>query len=192
MARQISLIQVLWGEYRARIIILVLLTVILAGGVLCKQWLVEPKLAALSGEQFQLQQYVRQRQVEFANSGVPVSTVEQMERNLKRFYDLIPPASQFSQFVGELFQWADQADLVIAQINYKPELDEESGFLNYGLSFSVKGRYGQIKKFISLLESSERILLIDSISLNGSSSSRSDDSVSLNIALTTYFQESSS
>lgn len=192
MAKQTSFIQAAWEQSRARIIILVLLVAAVIAAFAGQQLVVEPHLQALSAKQFQLQQYVRQRQVEFANSGIPVSTAEQLEKNLNRFTALVPPKEQFSLFLGELFDWSNQTDLDINQISYQPEIDEETGFLRYGLNFSVNGSYARVKKFIHLLENSERILMIDTISLSGGSGKKKDGEVSLNIALTTYFQGESS
>lgn len=189
---QASLVQAIWGENRGKIILLLLLVIAVVGAYAGQQLVVEPHLQALSTEQFHLQQYVRQRQVEFANSGIPVSTAEQLEKNLERFSSLIPPKEKFSLFIGELFEWSGDTDLEITQVSYQPEIDDETGFLRYGLNFSVTGRYAQIKKFIHLLESSKRILMIDEISLSGAGGNKKDGIVSLNIALTTYFQGESS
>lgn len=75
-------------------------------------------------------------------------------------------------------------------MSYQPELDPETGFLLYGLSFSVDGRYAEIKKFIHLLENSSRIILIDNISLSDKSGkSGHPEKVSLQIKLRSYFRE---
>jgi type IV pilus assembly protein PilO len=192
MAKQTSFIQAVWEQSRLKIVILILLVTAVVVSFVGQQLVVEPHLQALSAKQFKLQQYVRQRQVEFTNSGIPVSMAEQLEKNLDRFTALIPPKEQFSHFVGELFEWSNQTKLEITQVNYQPEIDDETGFLRYGLNFSVNGSYARIKKFIHLLENSERILMIDKISLSGGSRKKKGSEVSLNIALTTYFQGESS
>ena len=148
MTQSTSLIKAAWDQNRGRIILLLFLVIAVVVALMGKLLVVEPHLQSLSAEQFHLQQYVRQRQVEFANSGIPVSTAEQLEKNLERFARLVPPKEEFSLFIGELFDWSGQTDLEITQINYSPEVDEETGFLRYGLNFSVKGSYTRIKKFI--------------------------------------------
>jgi len=189
---QTSIFQTVWNQGKARILILLFLAILVTAAFLGQQLIVEPHLQSLSAEQFQLQQYVRQRQVEFANSGVPVSTAEQLEKNLEQFAGLIPPKETFSLFIGDLFDWSGKTNLEITQVNYQPEIDDETGFLRYGLNFSVSGSYPQIKKFIHLLESSTRILMIDKITLSGAGGSKKEGIVNLNIALTTYFQGESS
>jgi len=189
---QTSIFQTVWNQGKARILILLFLAILVTAAFLGQQLIVEPHLQSLSAEQFQLQQYVRQRQVEFANSGVPVSTAEQLEKNLEQFAGLIPPKETFSLFIGDLFDWSGKTNLEITQVNYQPEIDDETGFLRYGLNFSVSGSYPQIKKFIHLLESSKRLLMINQIALSGAGGSKKEGFVNLNIALTTYFQGESS
>ena len=96
---------------------------------------------------------------------------------------------QFADFVGELFYLADQAQLEIKQISYQPEVDEETEFLYYGLSFSVQGTYQQLKQFIHLLESAQRIMIIDKIAMSGKRDKSDRAQVELQINLTTLFQE---
>lgn len=188
MSKTSALLQVLWEQNRARFVLTLVLLVVIIAALLGQQFFVEPHLQSLSHEQFRLQQYIRQRQVDYANSGVPISTVEQLERNLQRFDDMVPAEENFSLLLGDLFGWAEETGLSITSINYSHEDKQKSTYLNYGLSFSVSGAYNQIKKFIHLLENSERILMIDSIALSGSSAKGKVEDVKLNIDLTTYFK----
>ncbi len=185
MFQQYPLITAVWEHNRLRIIIIAVLLLLVVAAFVEQQWVSEPNLLALRTEQSRLQQHVRQRQMEFANSGVPVSAAEQMEKNLQQFNQLIPAQTDFSDFIGELFDWAQQAGLEIHQINYQPEHEKETKFLRYGLSFSVKGSYPQIKKFIHLLENTKRIVLVEKISLAGSSANKKKDRVDLKIELST-------
>lgn len=188
MIQRHPLFLAVWEQQRIKLLLTLLLLLIVTGTFSVQRWIVEPNLQELSTEQFSLQQHVRQRQVDFANSGVPISMAERIEKNLQQFNELIPPLTDFSLFLGELFDWSHQAKLEIHQVNYRPEPDEETGYFRYGLSFSVKGKYHQVKKFIHLLENSDRILIIDKISLAGSLNDKKTDSVDLRIVLTTYFQ----
>jgi type IV pilus assembly protein PilO len=173
--------------------VIIVLLFCVSGAFAAQRWITEPHLLALRTEQSRLQQHVRQRQMKFINSGVPVSAAEQLEKNLHRFNQLIPATTDFSAFLGELFDWSQQAGLEIHQINFQPEVEKESGFLRYGLSFSVAGNYAQVKQFVHLLENARRILLVEQIALSGSSTtSKGNPSVALRIKLATYFQEGSS
>jgi len=143
----------------------------------------------LQHQQKTLQKQLRAREAKLAESGVPVSDVERMETDLQKFSQLIPEKQKFADFIGELFDWAKQSQLSIRQVSYQPEIDKDTKFLNYGLSFSVQGRYAQLKKFIHLLENSNRLLIIDDITLAGRKQKDKAANVSLQIKLTTYFQE---
>lgn len=183
-----SFIQVFWEQYRARVVMILILILLTVAALAVRQLVVEPRLQSLSEEQFRMQQLIHRRKVDFANSGIPVSMAAQLDKNIRKFNALIPQKNLFSLFLGDLFAWSEEAGLELDQIKYNPESDEETGFLRYGVNFSVKGSYAQIKEFIHLFEQSERILLVDKISLNGSGSRGKDDQVSLNISATTYFK----
>ena len=193
MRPRFPLITAVWEHNCVRIIIIIVLLLCIFSAYAAQRWIAEPNLLALRTEQSHLQQHVRKRQMEFVNSGVPVSAAEQIEKNLQQFNDLIPEQPAFSVFLGELFSWSQQAGLEIHQISFQPETEKETGFLRYGLSFSVKGRYAQAKQFIHLLENARQILLVEKIALSESSSSNNGKhQVNLRIELATYFQGSSS
>lgn len=188
MRPKYPLIVALWEQNRVRMIVIIVLALLVLALYAGQRWIAEPNLLKLRTEQSQLQKQVRQRQMEFANTGIPVSATEQMEKNLQQFRGMIPAEIDLSRFIGELFQWAQQAGLDIHQISYQPEYDKETKFLRYGLNFSVKGSYPQVKKFIHLLENAKRILVVEKISLVGSESKKKKETVELRIELSTYFQ----
>ena len=189
MKQKYPLIVAVWESNRPRFIVILVLLLLVMTVFIEQRWLAEPNLLILRTEQSRLQQHVRQRQMDFANSGVPVSKAEQIEKNLQQFDHLIPIQTDFSSFIGELFDWAQQAGLDIHQISYQPKQEKETVWLRYGLNFSVKGSYSQVKEFIHLLENTPRILLIEKISLGGSISNQdSQQNVDLRIELATYFQ----
>lgn len=150
---------------------------------------VASKSERLQRQQSQLQSQLSRREAQLAESGVPVSDVEQMERDLLKFSQLIPNKQNFSDFIGELFSMAQDSTLEIRQVSYQPEIDEESHYLKYGLNFSVEGSYSQLKKFIHFLENSQRILIVDKIELSGRPSKENSATVNLQINMTTFFQE---
>ncbi|MEA3545252.1 MAG: type 4a pilus biogenesis protein PilO [Thermodesulfobacteriota bacterium] len=189
MIRKFPLIGAAWELNRSPIIVIIVLSILVIAVFSGQRWISEPELQTLRTEQSRLQQQVRQRHRQLTNSSVPVSATEQLKRNLQQFHRLIPAQTNFSNFIGELFGWAQQADLDIHQVSYQTKEEKETNFLRYGLSFSVKGSYSQIKKFLHLLENTNRILLIEKISLAGSSAKTKDQQqVNLRIELSTYFQ----
>lgn len=184
-----ALLETIWEQSRSWLYVmgtLVLLSVVV---LIYQTHVLAPETEQLQRRQSSLQKQVRAREAKLNESGVPVSTVELMEENLEQFSRLIPPKQKFSDFIGELFHWAEQAQLEIRQISYQPKIDKETEYLNYGLSFSLQGTYEQLKKFMHLLENSKRVLIVDKIGLTGKRNKDSSTSVNLQINLTTLFQE---
>ncbi len=85
MIQKFPLLSAVWGHNRARIVVIIILLFCVLGVYAAQRWISEPNLLVLRTEQSRLQQHVRQRQMEFANSGVPVSAAEQIEKNLQQF-----------------------------------------------------------------------------------------------------------
>lgn len=178
-----------WEQSRAWLYVIFVIVLLSISLLVYQSQVIAPETEQLLRRQNSLQAQLQNRKDELAESGVPVSAVEQMEKDLDKFSALIPEKQKFADFVGELFHLADQADLNIRQISYQPKIDKETTYLYYDLSFSVLGPYGQLKKFIHLLENSKRILIIEQIGLAGRSSKDNSASVALQINLTTLFQE---
>jgi type IV pilus assembly protein PilO len=110
--------------------------------------------------------------------------LRQSREDLQTFRQAIPPKSGLTALVQEIFTLAAQAGLVIERVSYQPREVAEQGLLHYGLTFSVGGSYGQLKKFIFSLEQSPRLLAIEDISLSGAD----HQTVNLSIRLLTYFR----
>ncbi len=106
-------------------------------------------------------------------------------KDLQTFRQAIPPKSELTGLVGEVFTLAESSGLQIDRISYKPTHVKEMRLLRYELDFNVAGDYNQVKKFTHKIEQSERLLIIDKMTLN---SGRQGDSVNLSLTLTTYFR----
>ena len=186
---QVALLKAVWDQSRIWLCFVAVLILLSVALFFYQSQFVTPETASLQNQQQLLQKQLRDREDELAQSGVPVSTVEQRQRDLQKLVEVIPVKQKFADFIGDLFTWAEQAELEIRQISYQPELDKETNYLHYGLNFSVQGTYGQVKKFIHLLENSKRILIIDRISLGGKRNKDNSATVTLQINLTTVFRE---
>lgn len=190
MSSRSALLMVVWEQNRGILVVLVLLLLACGGFYLAEDRFVVRDLEQLRLEQATLQRQLRQQQQRVSKDGMPLSASEQIGKDLGGFNAKIPSKTKFADFIGDLFAWADRVDLSIRQVSYQPKVEPEVGFLKYGLSFSVQGDYGQLKRFIHLLENSTRILIIDSITLAGRPDLEGNkNEVTLNIKLTTYFQE---
>lgn len=184
-----TLFAAVWEQCRGWLYVIATLVLLSIGLLVYQTQIVASETEQLQRRMGSLEKQLRNRTAKMEESGVPVSAVEQMEQDLRKFSEMIPEKKKFADFIGDLFYWADQAELDIRQISYQPQIDKETNYLNYGLNFSVQGNYGQIKKFIHLLENSKRILIIDKIALTGKRNKAKFATVNLQINLTTLFQE---
>ena len=190
MSSRSALLKVVWEQNRGILVVLALLLLACGGLYLAEDRFVARDLEQLRLEQATLQRQLRQLQQRVSKDGMPLSASELIAKDLDDFNAKIPSKTKFADFIGDLFAWADRVDLGIRQVSYQPKVEPEAGLLKYGLSFSVQGDYGQLKRFIHLLENSTRILIIDSITLAGRPDLEGNkNEVTLNIKLTTYFQE---
>ena len=185
----VALIKAALEQNRALLLLVAVLALVAGGMFFYPQGKLNAELIKLRLQQKNIQQEVRQRQA--ARGSVPMSSeTTRISEELKLFQGLIPDKKQLSTFIGDLFSWAEAAHLNIKQISYAPKLDQDLGFLRYGLSFSVSGEYVQLKRFVHLLENSPRILIIDQIALAGGEAGELRESVvQLQIHLTTYFRD---
>jgi type IV pilus assembly protein PilO len=96
----------------------------------------------------------------------PGQLFNQAQRDIAEFFKVIPEHRDFTGLIDELLMLAYRADLTIAQISYNPKVLKKVDLLQYELSFTVNGRYEQVKKFIHSLEQSPRIMGIQQINLS--------------------------
>lgn len=183
-----SLLLGIWGRNRGKFICLALLLLLVGGALAGNRILVEPELLSLSAEKTQLEKKVRHRLHKGVRKGFPLSQEVRFEKKQKELDRLVPQEKDFSLFVGELFSWAQRSGLKIHGVDYKPDSKSGSGFLRYGLRFSVQGSYASIKKFVHLMENSERIVIIEKIHLNRADGQKLNSRVNLQIQLSTYFR----
>jgi type IV pilus assembly protein PilO len=167
---------------------LVLLNVV---AYLSLNYLASPQRDALEKQLMELQARVRQNRQSDAETKTPAEIFRRGEADLQKFRAVIPSKSGFPALLGEIFSLAGQAGLTIDQIGYQPKEVEGRGLLRYGLAFSVNGDYGQIKRFIYSLEQSERLIVIDSLTLSGGRESGLA-TVELRLQLATFFRTEAS
>lgn len=108
-------------------------------------------------------------------------------RDLQTFRDSIPPEEMLTGLIDELFTLSRQAGLQIERINYDPEELEKEKLRRYTLIFNVSGDYGQLKKFVYLIEHSPRLVAIEQLVLNAPRDVK-PDRIGLRLSLTTYFR----
>jgi type IV pilus assembly protein PilO len=151
---------------------------------------ISPRIDALEREYIGLQAQVRQGRLAGQQSQNPQAIYRNGKEDLKKFWEAIPPKTEFTALIGEIFSLAQNAGLGIDQITYTPK-EEEKGLLSDALAFTVTGTYQQIKKFIFSLEQSRRLIALEEISLSGGEQS-GQEQVSLRLKLSTYFKTEAS
>lgn len=147
---------------------------------------VTPEVNQLESRYIELQTQTRKLQQEQAAADNPRAVFARGTADLASFRQRVPEKKEFTRLIGEVFDMAQQTGLNIHQVTYQPNLLVKQNLLEYVLSFSVEGEYSQLKRFISLLESSERLIAIESLGL--ASGSDSGEKIGLQLRLATYFQ----
>jgi type IV pilus assembly protein PilO len=186
-----SFLRVAWRLNRFFPLLIASLILLNAAAYLLLGYVVTPQRAALEKELMDLQARTRQGRLAEAATKTPAEIYRRGEADLQKFRATIPAKSEFPALLGEIFSLANQAGLTIDQIGYQPKEVEGEGLLRYGLAFSVRGDYGQVKRFIHSLEQSERLMGIDGLTLSGGRDS-GEAKVELRLQLATFFRTEAS
>ncbi len=120
----------------------------------------------------------------------PMNKVEIYRRDqqdLGVFAAAIPPKREFVRLVGDLYETAANNGLKVGAITYKPSLVKGQPLYAFAMSVSVTGKYAGIKSFIGDVARSRDMLVIDSVSLDNSSTT--EESVSMTMAITAYMKQ---
>jgi type IV pilus assembly protein PilO len=152
-------------------------------------YLVAPRLNALERLYIDRQAQVREARLSGQNgasAASPRGIYRQGEEDLGKFRAAIPSRAEFTALIGEVYSLAGKAGLSIDRIAYDPKEVTGRGLLRYSLNFSVRGDYGQIKRFVYSLEQSDRLIAIEELSLSGGEAEEGE--VNLRVRLSTYFK----
>ncbi|TYO98738.1 type IV pilus assembly protein PilO [Geothermobacter ehrlichii] len=176
----------LWRLNRWIPVLLALLLVADLGSYLYLARVINPGLYARERTFIELQQRARQaRRTELAARN-PRQVFRKGQKDLEQFLARVPGQDELSALVGDLFAMARKAGLDIKAVDYRPKPLPEQGLIEYALSFSVAGEYGQVKRFIYLIEKSERLVVVDQLNLDRGR--KDEGTVRLSIRMTTYFR----
>lgn len=107
-------------------------------------------------------------------------------KDLATWRGRIASKNDFVRFIGSLLETASANTLTMSGISYKPTIEKGDNLVSFAIQFSVTGRYGAIKSFISDLERARDMMTIDSILL--SRPSATDEIVEMKVHLTAYFR----
>lgn len=179
-------IKAIWQHNRIFPVLIGVLLILNLGIFIAADFSLSPRASALEQRLLERQSQLRQQQQGGNHEGTLRTAYERGREDLARFHEAIPEKARFTRLIAELFSMARTAGLDIQQIDYSPEVLEESRLLSYTLVFSIGGSYEQVKQFIFALENSPRIIALDEISL--SRGNKEDGSVTMRLRFTTYFQ----
>ncbi|RNC68727.1 MAG: pilus assembly protein PilO [Desulfuromonadales bacterium] len=140
----------------------------------------EPQLAGLQD------QWSGKRALAAGQKGDVSDAYRQGMADLASFNDRIPPKRDFTKLMMEIFETAANNGLTVKGIAYKPDVLRAEGFVLYGVSMSLDGKYAGIKSFLGDLQCHRGLITVDSVSL--SSGSMTEEAVSLKINLSTYLR----
>jgi Tfp pilus assembly protein PilO len=105
---------------------------------------------------------------------------------LKVFKGKLPPKEAFVDRVRELHQLLHQNGLQMQKLIFKPERVGPLELWKYTSSFSVRGRYSQLKPFIAGLQNSQNLFCLDHVSFKRVS--RSPGLIDMHLEVSTYFK----
>lgn len=107
-------------------------------------------------------------------------------KDLEQWRSRVMVKRDFAPFLSRLFTAATRHNLQLTGITYKPAVERGKAMTSYAISFSVKGKYGEIKSFLSDLLTVREMVVVDGVSLNSAKST--EEQVELKLQLTTYFR----
>jgi type IV pilus assembly protein PilO len=106
--------------------------------------------------------------------------------DLKKLSGLIPAKRQFPRVLGDILDAAASSGVSTGAVSYKPQAIKDDDLLTYTISMNVSGGYAAVKSFLSDMQKTSELIVIDSISL--SNSDLYEENVSMDLKLTVYLQ----
>ena len=80
------------------------------------------------------------------------------------FHAYLPPHDTIPDLLKDLVQVAQQEGITLAKAEYKPQLDDQAGFLRYQITLPVKADYAHLQSFIINALQTLPTLTLDSVS----------------------------
>jgi type IV pilus assembly protein PilO len=88
--------------------------------------------------------------------------------DLEKMNTAIPEKREFARILSDLLEAAASSNVEVGAISYKPEQLKEEMLLSYQLSLSVSGSYAAVKSYLSDLQKSQELLVVDMVSFSNS------------------------
>jgi len=107
--------------------------------------------------------------------------------DLEKLRERIPKRRHFARVLGEIMEAAASSGLSAGNVTYKPQTIKQENILAYSVSINVSGTYAAIKSFLSDLQDSRELTVIDGFSL--ANPDPFEEHVVMDLRMTVYLQE---
>ena len=108
------------------------------------------------------------------------------KEDIQFFKETLPSKTEFTEVASELSDTLSRNQLSFGKIVYKPEPVNFQGIWQYKTSFSVNGKYPDIKAFLADIQESKTLFCIESLSF--SHRLGEEGSLDMRLTITTYFK----
>ncbi|MDD2735012.1 MAG: type 4a pilus biogenesis protein PilO [Desulfuromonadaceae bacterium] len=110
---------------------------------------------------------VRQKAARFGK--VDADTLyKQGVADLEKVKAAIPEKREFARILSDLLEAATVSNVEVGAISYTPTQIKEELLLSYQLSISVSGSYAAVKSYLSDLQKSQELIVVDMVTFSNS------------------------
>lgn len=106
--------------------------------------------------------------------------------DLEKIKTVIPEKREFARILSELLEAATVSNVEVGAISYTPTQIKEELLLSYKLSLSVSGSYAAVKSYLSDLQKSQELIVVDMVTF--SNSDLYIENVVMDVRLTVYLR----
>lgn len=155
-------------------------------------FLVRTEVQAANGEAARREQI----RLQLSRRTATLNAIREIARQFKeshlryqRFTDefLFPRGKMASELLQELDQISAEAGLTRNRVGYRLDQEPVFGLQRISITLPVEGSYANIRKFLNMLESHEKFIMIDSMALI--SEREGTGTIRLDVSLSTLFPE---
>lgn len=152
-------------------------------GPMGRRGLIEGQIDQLSQEIDRLDVMTRQAREERVQVAETGETLERIDGELFGKLD-----DRMTAVLREVGLASRGAGLLPGGFSYREVVDDRTGGVRFGISFSVEGTYEQIRSLLASLQASPQFLIIDGIGFKGEEDARSQV-LSIRLQVSTYLAE---
>lgn len=111
---------------------------------------------------------------------------KQGSADLEKITAAIPEKREFARILSDLLEAAAGSNVEVGAMSYKPEQLKEEPLLSYHLSLSVSGSYAGVKSYLSDLQKSQELIVVDTVTF--SNRDLYVENVVMDVRLTVYLR----